>query len=376
MKIIYFKAKYILKILSELLSGLLWLTITHPSSLFPRLGGFYSKADGFKHQVSPQGSLTRRSWTPRACLNCRVERVQMNSPNRLIHNSDSSLNAQGGSKRMRRSAKGECWGSERRRVGEGKMGDGRGADIRRADFAQISLHFRDKGNNGFRWGELQRDAYHLPLHCERRITGSTEQREREALLARMWGDVSKCTPDNPPQKHICLKSYWTLPLSYLKKKKKLSSLQRLFRQSESILFTAEILCRHKMTVLGVLRKIWQKNSPCIPLEHPFVLTWSIIKHEKYSILFFFFSIYFRVEFWRRWWEVEQVIQPYTVRSDHRPCIKMDDMRVPVILALAFVVVVVFSFGVVRTQWYTWGVRGRATASERASTKLRESQRGT
>lgn len=241
MKMIYFKAKYILEILTEPLSASLWLIITHPFSLFPRLGGFYTKADGFKHQVSPQGSLTRGSWTPQACLNCRVERVQMNSPNRLIHNSDSSLNAQSGSKPTRRSAKGERWGSRGRRVGEGKMGDGRGADIRRADSAQIWLRFRDKGNNGFRWGELQRDAYHLPLHCERWITGSSEQREREALPARMWGDVLKCTPDNPPQKYICLKPYWTLPLSYSKKKKHLSSLQRLFRRSESILFTGEIL---------------------------------------------------------------------------------------------------------------------------------------
>lgn len=68
-------------------------------------------------------------------------------------------------------------------------------------------------------GKLQRDMYHFPLHCERWITGSTEQREWEAALARMWGDILKCSPDNLLQKRICVKSYWTLTLSYQKEKK-------------------------------------------------------------------------------------------------------------------------------------------------------------
>lgn len=88
----------------------------------------------------------------------------------------------------------ECWGSKGQRVGEGEKGEGRGADTRRADFSQISLHLCDKkGNNSFRWGNLQRDTFHLPLHCVRQITGNTEEKEREASLARMWADVLKCT---------------------------------------------------------------------------------------------------------------------------------------------------------------------------------------
>lgn len=47
---------------------------------------------------------------------CAKER----GPNRFVHNSDSSLNARSGSKQMERSARGKCWGSEGRRVGEGK----------------------------------------------------------------------------------------------------------------------------------------------------------------------------------------------------------------------------------------------------------------
>lgn len=123
--------------------------------------------------------------------------------------------------------------SGRRKDGE----KGRGADTRRADFSQILLHLRDKkGNNGFRWGKLQRDTYHPPLHCERRITESTERKKWEAALARIRGDVSKCTPDNLPQKCICIKSYWTLTLSYL------SSHQHLFLHSEPILFTGRDNC--------------------------------------------------------------------------------------------------------------------------------------
>lgn len=79
-------------------------------------------------------------------------------------------------------------------MGEGEKGEGRGADTRRADFSQISLHLCDKkGNNSFRWGNLQRDTFHLPLRCVRQITGNTEEKEREASLARMWADVLKCT---------------------------------------------------------------------------------------------------------------------------------------------------------------------------------------
>lgn len=61
-----------------------------------------------------------------------------------------SVNAQSGSKQTEQSTR----GSEGRRVGEGVKGkgeEGGGADTRRADFSQISLHLCDKkGNNSFR----------------------------------------------------------------------------------------------------------------------------------------------------------------------------------------------------------------------------------
>lgn len=157
------------------------------------------KADGFKHSISPHGSLTRRSRTPQVCLNSMIGCVDkltnyiytFSGINIFIHALMHRV-AQSECKKKKRER--ECWGSEGQRVGEGEKGEGRGADTRRADFSQISLHLCDKkGNNSFRWGNLQRDTFHLPLHCVRQITGNTEEKEREASLARMWADVLKCT---------------------------------------------------------------------------------------------------------------------------------------------------------------------------------------
>lgn len=138
--------------------------------------------------MPPQGRLTRRSWTLRACLNCRVGCVQMNSPNTFIRNWDASINASRGSKWMWCSVGGvESWGSKGRRVGEGKTGRGRGADIRRADSSQISLHLCDKGSNGFRWGKLQRDMYHLPLRARGGSQDSQSKgNERQGCEETSW----------------------------------------------------------------------------------------------------------------------------------------------------------------------------------------------
>ena len=137
------------------------LTSHHPPCLStPQTGVFcfffHTQADGFKQQVSPHGSLTRRSWTLHACLNCRVGRVEKKKrkkkkergPNRFVHNSDSSLNARSGSKQMERSARGKCWGSEGRRVGEGKReGQIPGEQISHRSRRICVIR---KGNNGFR----------------------------------------------------------------------------------------------------------------------------------------------------------------------------------------------------------------------------------
>lgn len=174
------------------------MTLYHSSCIcIPRLGVFFLHQGRWLQTPGiPQGSLMRRSWTLQACLKRRVGRVQMNGPNRFIHNSDSSPNAPSGSKQTERSAKGGVLGE--RGTASGRRRDGRRERGRYQEsrFSQISLHLRDKGNNGFRCGKLQRDMYHLPLHCERRITGSTEQREWDAVHARMWGDILKCAPDN------------------------------------------------------------------------------------------------------------------------------------------------------------------------------------
>lgn len=79
-----------------------------------------------------------------------------------------------------------------------------------------------KGNNGFRWGEIAKGHVSPSFtlweadHRKRRAKGM-----RGSFLRGMWGDVLKCTPDNLPQKRICMSSYWTLTLSFLKKIKKI-----------------------------------------------------------------------------------------------------------------------------------------------------------
>lgn len=155
--------------------------------------------------------------------------------------------------------------SGRRRDGERERGR-----YQESRFSQISLHLRDKGNNGFRCGKLQRDTYHLPLHCERRITGSTEQRERDAVHARMWGDILKCAPDNLLQKHTWIKSYWTLTLSYCGGG--WGSHQHFYLLNQFYLLceiNAEIfprwhLCRNELTVRS-FQEIWR---PCSEANRP------------------------------------------------------------------------------------------------------------
>lgn len=93
----------------------------------------------------PHGSLTRRSWTLHACLNCRVGRVQKKGDQidsyitripALTHGvAQSKWNAaRGGSAGGARDGE---WAKARARKG-------RGADTRRADFSQISSHLCDK----------------------------------------------------------------------------------------------------------------------------------------------------------------------------------------------------------------------------------------
>lgn len=171
----------------------------------------------------PHGSLTRRSRTLRACLNRMTECVEKLTKYlytlltyKYIY---ICLNAQSASKQMeckKKKKKGRVLGE--RGTASGRKREGRGADTRRADFSQISLHLCDKkGNNSFRWGKLQRDTFHLPLHCARQITGNTEEREREAALARMWAGVLKCTQHSLFQMYKILLNISTLILEEGKK---------------------------------------------------------------------------------------------------------------------------------------------------------------
>lgn len=126
-----------------------------------------------------------------------------------------------------------------------------------------------KGNNGFRWGEIAKGHVSPSFtlweadHRKRRAKGM-----RGSFLRGMWGDVLKCTPDNLPQKRICMSSYWTLTLSFLKKIKKIKVHTNVcFLQS--ILFTSWDNCwsffcfvspsrwhwrRHKLTV----HRVWEE----------------------------------------------------------------------------------------------------------------------
>lgn len=95
--------------------------------LSPSLGVFIPRQMASNTRYAPQGRLTRRSWTLRACLNCRVGCVQMNSPNTFIHSGDAGINASRGSKWMWCSV----WrgGAEGAREGEwakGRLGEGEG----------------------------------------------------------------------------------------------------------------------------------------------------------------------------------------------------------------------------------------------------------
>ena len=128
----------------------------------------------------PHGSLTRRSWTLQACLNCKggAPRRRRRGPNRFIHYSNSSLNAQSGSKRAVRSARGRAggardgeWAKERREEGEGQI-PGEHISHRSRSICVIRKEITASDE-----GKLQRDTYHLPLHCERRITGGAQQKE-------------------------------------------------------------------------------------------------------------------------------------------------------------------------------------------------------
>lgn len=70
------------------------------------------------------------------------------------------------------------WAKERREKGEGQIP---GEQISHRSHCICAIKEITASDEG----KLQRDAYHFPLHCERRITGSAEQREWEAVLARM-----------------------------------------------------------------------------------------------------------------------------------------------------------------------------------------------
>lgn len=58
--------------------------ITLTASLPPRLACFLYPGRWLQTPGIPHGSLTRRSWTLQACLNCRVGRVEKKGP-KYIH---------------------------------------------------------------------------------------------------------------------------------------------------------------------------------------------------------------------------------------------------------------------------------------------------